>query len=57
MVRIVIRLWFGKSGFQTLEWAEYFSLLQPIQIGSAVHPAYYSKGTRSSFASSTAAAV
>jgi len=57
MVSIVIMPWSGKSGVQTLEWAEDFSLLQHIQIGSAVNPASYSMDTKSSYTSSKAAAV
>jgi hypothetical protein len=56
MVGIVIMLRSGKSGVQTMQWAD-FSLLQHIQIGSAVHPASYSMGTKSSFTSRKAAAV
>jgi hypothetical protein len=52
MVNIVTKLWFGKSGVHTLEWAEDFSLLQHVQIDFAIHPASYSMETRSSFTSS-----
>jgi hypothetical protein len=57
MVSIVTKLWSGKSSITTLEWAEGFSLLQHVQISSAVNPASYSVGTRRTSTSSKATAV